>query len=378
MAREVVEIAGPSGGGPIATAARLGDMLFSSTIPGVDSRTGKLGDGAEEQFDLAFRNARTLVERAGLSPDHVGHLTVFINDASYRPHINKPWLELFPHEDRPARKTTHADLAEGCLVQLQVFAMANARRQPLEIPGLAHRDPLPMSVRIGNVLFSSVLGGDDPKTGQRCEGEAQLDQVFQNMQTLTELAGGSAEDVAHVWVFLSDFDSQPAMVKTWLEFFPEDGNRPARKTFPYELGRGTLIQMQFTAVLGAGSRRNFEIPGIGHHDPIPLGATTGQLFYSSGIDGRDPVSGGTLVSGAERQADQAFANLAQLMGIAGASQADVGHVTALIADQGYAPLVQAALQRQFPNPADRPALNTMLLGVKGRDTLVQLHAIGVV
>jgi 2-iminobutanoate/2-iminopropanoate deaminase len=135
--------------------------------------------------------------------------------------------------------------------------------------------------------------------------------------------------------------------------------------------------MQFTAVLGGGARRNFEIPGIGHHDPIPLGATTGQLFYSSGIDGRDPATG-ALVPGAERQADQALDNQAALLEIAGGSPANVGHVTALIADVSYEAVVKEALQRHFPEPADRPALHTMLLGVKGRDTLVQLHAIGVV
>jgi hypothetical protein len=53
-------------------------------------------------------------------------------------------------------------------------------------------------------------------------------------------------------------------------------------------------------------------------------------------------------------------------------------VTALIADVSYEAVVKEALQRHFPEPADRPALHTMLLGVKGRDTLVQLHAIGVV
>lgn len=87
-----------------------------------------------------------------------------------------------------------------------------------------------MGVRAGKMVFSSVLGGDDPATGKRVEGaDAQIDQAFRNMQTLVERAGGTVDDIAHVWVFM-DMDRQPSMVRAWLDMFPEDGNRAARKT----------------------------------------------------------------------------------------------------------------------------------------------------
>ena len=363
---------------PLAWTARLGDVAFSSTITAADSTTGGLASGAEEQFAQAFAHLRSLLDHSGLTSDDVAQLTVVINDASYRPFINKPWMEMFPSDDsRPARKTNHAPLPAGELVNLHVVAVAGGGREPLEIPGLAHRDPLPMGIKAGNLVLSSVLGGDVPAGGDRPEGEAQIDQAFHNMQSLIERAGGTVDDIAHVWVFLGDFAYQPYMVKVWVDMFPEDGNRPARKTVSYDLGgRTTLIQMQMAAVLGSGRRDNFEIEGIGHHDPIPLANKQGNFLYSSGISGMDP-STGVLAEGPERQAAQALQNAGRVMELAGATTRNLAQVTALVGDNSYRPAVMNAWREFFPSVDDQPALHLLNLGVSGRDTLVQLNVVGV-
>ena len=89
---------------PVA-AARSGNLIFTSGIPGIDLSTGMLGRGAEEQFELAFGNLVALLKKAGAGPDAIGLLTVFIPDRTNRAHINKDWLKLFPGHGRPARKT---------------------------------------------------------------------------------------------------------------------------------------------------------------------------------------------------------------------------------------------------------------------------------
>jgi 2-iminobutanoate/2-iminopropanoate deaminase len=363
----------------IPMGVRMGNAFFSSSISGRDPATGRLGDGAEQQFDLAFGNMRTLVEEAGLSTDDIAHVTVFIGDASGRQLINKPWLQIFPNEhNRPARKTTTYPLPEGVQVQLQALAIAGAGRQPLEIPGLAHRDPLPMGAKAGNLVFSSVIGGQDPKTNKQVTGtEQQMDQAFQNMRALVEQAGGTADDIAWVWVFLRDKSDQPAMIDSWLKMFPRDGDRPARKTIMYDelKGRETLVQLQFIAVLGA-KRRNFEIPGVGHHDPIPMGATTGTRFYSSGIGGYDPKTSKQAET-LEHQAQLAFENLRALMAQAGSTLDSVGHLTILLRDYGAHSIVVKNLLETFPDKDKRPACHEMALGLPGTN-LIQLHAAGVV
>ena len=117
----------------IPMGVRMGNAFFSSSITGHDPATGRLGDGAEKQFDLAFRNMSALVTEAGLTTDNIAHVTVFIGDASGRQLINKPWLHIFPDEhNRPARKTTTYPLPDGVHVQLQALAIAEAGRQPYE------------------------------------------------------------------------------------------------------------------------------------------------------------------------------------------------------------------------------------------------------
>ena len=372
--RTVALLRAPNGDEPLAWATSIGDVVFSSTIAGRDPASSQLADGAEAQFNIAFQNLRRLAERAGLTADDIAQLTVVINDASYRQYITKPWLELFPTDDRPARKTNHARLPDGELVNVHFVAAPGGRRKPLRIEGLAHRDPMPMGVRSGNIVLSSVLGGDDPATGKRVEGAgAQIDQAFQNMLTLTEGAGGTVDDIAHVWVFM-DMDYQPSMVRAWLDMFPREGNRPARKTISYGLGAESVIQVQFTAVVGT-RRENFEVPGIGHHDPIPLANKQGNLLYSSGIVGTNPATG-LLADGAERQAIQALENVAKVLELAGGTMGNLIQATALVADNQHRPAVMSAWREFFPSAEDQPALHILELGLPGRDTVVQMNVVG--
>jgi 2-iminobutanoate/2-iminopropanoate deaminase len=363
----------------IPMGVRIGDAFFSSSIAGRDPSTGALGDGAEKQFELAFRNMKTVVEQAGLTTDDIAHVTVFIGDASGRQLINKPWLQTFPDEhNRPARKTTTYPLPDGVLVQLQALAVARGGRRPLEIPGLSHRDPLPMGAKAGNMVYSSVIGGQDPKTNKQVAGtEEQMNQAFENMRALVEQAGGTTDDIGLVWVFLRDKADQPAMIDAWLKMFPKDGDRPARKTIMYDelKGRETLVQLQFTAALNA-KRRNFEIPGVGHHDPIPMGASLGRSFFSSGIGGNDPQTGKQAET-LEQQAELAFQNLRTLMAQAGGSLDSVTHLTILLRDYRGQNIAVKHLLETFPEKERRPACHLMALGLPGTNQ-IQLHAAGII
>ena len=248
----------------------------------------------------------------------------------------------------------------------------------MEIPGLSHRDPLPMGAKAGNMVYSSVIGGQDPKTNKQVAGtEQQMDQAFQNMRALVEQAGGTTKDIGLVWVFLRDKADQPAMIDAWLKMFPHDGDRPARKTIMYDelKGRETLVQIQFIAALGA-KRRNFEIPGVGHHDPIPMGATLGSRFFSSGIGGYDAKTGEQAET-LERQTELAFQNLRALMAQVGGAMDSVAHLTILLRDYHAQDVVTKSLLETFPDKDKRPACHAMALGLPGKN-LIQLHAAGVI
>jgi 2-iminobutanoate/2-iminopropanoate deaminase len=333
-------------------------LVYTNGIIGIDPRSGILPEDPEKQFTLAFSNLIELVEAAGASKDAIALVTVYIPGGEYRRYINAPWLATFPDEgDRPARKTNHVRLPSEVFVQLQAVALAGARRTPIEIPGLGHRDPLPMGCRVGDMVFSSVIGPEDPADGKRVEGPtAQIERCFDNVALFMAQAGGSLNNVAHMWVFLGDFGYQASMVDAWVRAWPNDGQRPSRKTLRYALGGETLMQVQVTGVLGS-ALANYEIPGLRHHDPIPMGTRIGKVFYSSGISAGDPNGDGlTVVDGLTAQIAQCEANVQAMMESEGGSMDDILLATVLIQDSGVIPAVQRSWEKLFPNEFDRPTL----------------------
>jgi 2-iminobutanoate/2-iminopropanoate deaminase len=191
------------------------------------------------------------------------------------------------------------------------------------------------------------------------------------MRILMEAAGGTIDDVVLQWVYLNDFAYQPYMVDIYLEAWPIGQYQAARKTFRYPMGG--QIQIQCLGRIG-GARSNHEIPGHGHHDPIPMGARIGDLYASSGVSGVNPASDDKLepVSGAAGQAHFGLHNVVTLAEQGGMSAADIGHITVLVQDHADMAVVDREWCAAFPDPNDRPARQVMQLGLQRRSR-VQFH-----
>lgn len=122
--RQVLEVKGVAHGAPIPMGVRMGNLLFTSAVMGTDPETSTLPPEPERQAELAFSNLAALLEQAGSSPADVAKMDVLIKDNDMRPHVNRHWLEWYPHEDdRPARHTTVQDLPGQMLIQLEVVAV---------------------------------------------------------------------------------------------------------------------------------------------------------------------------------------------------------------------------------------------------------------
>ena len=128
-----------------------------------------------------------------------------------------------------------------------------SNRQVIHVPGAGHKAPIPSGVRIGNMLFSSAIGGRDPETGQYSDRpEAQAKQVFINMATLVRSAGGDVGDIAHVTVFLKDSALKKYVDEEWIAMFPDPEDRPARHAVTADRGGAMLVQLEIVAVLNGG------------------------------------------------------------------------------------------------------------------------------
>jgi enamine deaminase RidA (YjgF/YER057c/UK114 family) len=122
--RQVIEVPGMSHNAPIPAGARVGNLIFSSAIAGRDPETKKVPPDPDAQAELLFRNLRTFLEKAGCTPDNIGHMTVYLKEEQYRESINKEWLKMFPHEkNRPARHAIRVDLRGEVLFQVEIIAV---------------------------------------------------------------------------------------------------------------------------------------------------------------------------------------------------------------------------------------------------------------
>ena len=112
---------------PIPAACRLGNVVASGIIYGLDVATGKPAQGLERQCALMFEHVRAILAAAGSSPDDIVKLNVWMTDRSQRGAINHEWLRLFPDpETRPARQTMEAVLTPGILVQCDFLAVVES------------------------------------------------------------------------------------------------------------------------------------------------------------------------------------------------------------------------------------------------------------
>jgi 2-iminobutanoate/2-iminopropanoate deaminase len=122
--RQSIHIKGFVHKNPIPSASRIGNLLMSSIINGVDPATGKVAPTLEQQCYFIFQHVRAIMAEAGGSPDDIVKMTFWMKDRSQRDAINVEWVKMFPDEHaRPARHTMRAELDGALLVQCDITAV---------------------------------------------------------------------------------------------------------------------------------------------------------------------------------------------------------------------------------------------------------------
>src|ERR1700738_4317857 len=89
---------------PLSFAARTGDLLFVSGIPGFDEN-GVLADGFEAQFGFVVANIKRALDGAGASLRDLVKVNVLLTRASDVPVMNKLYAAAFGPAPYPARTT---------------------------------------------------------------------------------------------------------------------------------------------------------------------------------------------------------------------------------------------------------------------------------
>jgi enamine deaminase RidA (YjgF/YER057c/UK114 family) len=109
---------------PIPAASRVGPLVITGGVYGLDPKTGLMPDDVDEQAALMFANLGRIIAEAGGSLDSIARMTVYVKVPEARAAVNREWLAAFPNADaRPARHTLSNDgLPSNMLVQCDAVA----------------------------------------------------------------------------------------------------------------------------------------------------------------------------------------------------------------------------------------------------------------
>ncbi len=89
---------------PLSYAAKVGDLLFVSGIPGFDDN-GKLAEGFEAQFGFVAATIKRILAEAGTDTTRLVKVNVLLTRASDVATMNKLYAEAFGPAPYPARTT---------------------------------------------------------------------------------------------------------------------------------------------------------------------------------------------------------------------------------------------------------------------------------
>jgi len=122
--RRSIRIPGFKHVNPIPNAARVGNLMMSGVIVGVDPATHKMPSDLETQCSNMFAHVRSIVEAAGGTMDDIVKMTVWLKDVAQRDVLNRFWTAAFPDEaSRPARHALPIVGGTPALIQCDVTAV---------------------------------------------------------------------------------------------------------------------------------------------------------------------------------------------------------------------------------------------------------------
>jgi enamine deaminase RidA (YjgF/YER057c/UK114 family) len=112
---------------PLSFAARVGDLLFISGIPGFDDH-GALPAGFEAQFGLVVRNIKRVLEEAGATFRDLVKVNVLLTRAADVAAMNALYAQAFGPPPFPARTTCVVQALPDPAMLIEIEGVASLGR----------------------------------------------------------------------------------------------------------------------------------------------------------------------------------------------------------------------------------------------------------
>ena len=126
MSRQAITAEGAAAVGPYSHGVRAGEFVYCSGQTPLDPATGKLLEGGvPAQTEQCFKNLFNVLKAAGLTPEHVVKVNVFLTDINDFAAMNEVYAKQFS-KPFPARTTIGvASLPLGARIEIELIARAD-------------------------------------------------------------------------------------------------------------------------------------------------------------------------------------------------------------------------------------------------------------
>ena len=115
---------------PIPNASRIGNVIVSGLIRGVDPDTQTFPPTVEQQCAFMFANLQRTVEAGGARVEDIIKVTFWVMELQRKP-VNDEWVRMFPDPaSRPARQIMEVPMEAGVLVQCDFMAVIEEAGRP--------------------------------------------------------------------------------------------------------------------------------------------------------------------------------------------------------------------------------------------------------
>jgi 2-iminobutanoate/2-iminopropanoate deaminase len=123
MTRKAFFAEGAVSVGPYSHAVEADDFVYLSGQTPMDSNTGKIIEGdITAQTEQSFKNVFNVLNAAGLTPDNVIKVNVFLTDMNNFKNMNEIYSKQF-NSPYPARTTIGVkELPLGALIEIEMIA----------------------------------------------------------------------------------------------------------------------------------------------------------------------------------------------------------------------------------------------------------------
>jgi 2-iminobutanoate/2-iminopropanoate deaminase len=280
----------------LSKSVTVGNLIFLSGMTNIDLRTGKPVPGPiESQVTVALDNVKIALEEAGSSLPHLVKHQICLKKASESSRVWKAMLQYYQRnaprlvEDPPAVAMTEViSLADPeSLVEITSIAVVNPERPgwemkkyPLLYGGVKQVYPniqpgipfMSESVVVGNLVFLSAMGGEDPFSGkiETDSFEEQWKIALSKVSVAMDRAGSSLSNIINTLHFITPVDEldpgardvrptySPATDRLWkaeLDYF--DRHAPfLLEDFP------TSTFLKVSALSNPGAKGQTDVTGV--------------------------------------------------------------------------------------------------------------------